>query len=798
MRSQSREYFFAFFIFFCVAFAVLIPILALGKSFGSSDVILGIYPFMESIRQSLHEGGSLIWSSNVFSGFPQFVLGNFFNPFFILLKYFSVVPLYNLLTFLNLVVAGYLTWLLFRRIGLTFWPSIVGGIVYVFSVWNWIADLSLAVALPVLPGLFLLALSYRHRADFWKIVCTAVVLAYSVYAANFNLLPMILFSFAAYTVVLAYSERPRKLLHMATFFVSSALPAAVLSLPQLVPTLVFTGLSARGAGLSLTESSVGALQVFDVIKLVLPFSQVPVWFSNSYVNLGFLSIVSALFMLRGFFPIRREGRRVSDAFFACLFVFGVLMAVKYSPIFFLLRHVPILNGMRVPTRWLFPAFFSFAYASASGLQYMIEEQSSSLREKVLKWYRVVFYWTAGLLVVWTAIFSFLQSNIIIFAEQYFKEHVYARTTQLPIEHYNSLIEKTIRSVGGSFSLFTYNVAIPIIFLFLGYLTLKRFEGGRLNGPAVTVWVAILLSGYYIFSSFPFHQYIASQTLAKPSYVVSYLQEHPGKFFSLLPGFTEFEKLSVPHTATPQDVAELYAHLLTPNFSSMWGLEGADYYNNLMSRRMSRLLALLGSDRATTGEKLSEEKIPLEKKLSKFLERGTVLSVLGIKYVISAFPLEQEHLKLVLQTQATRFKIPIYLYVNDAARPEVYFADTVQTLPVGEQSAYEAVLGKPLSGRDSYVECSALCTKTVGTAHGTLQVVARKAGDWEINTQNTDERYLVVSENMLPGWRATIDGQATAIYIANSVFLSVLVPPGQHRVSFQYSLAAIAQSISFLK
>lgn len=45
--------------------------------------------------------------------------------------------------------------------------------------------------------------------------------------------------------------------------------------------------------------------------------------------------------------------------------------------------------------------------------------------------------------------------------------------------------------------------------------------------------------------------------------------------------------------------------------------------------------------------------------------------------------------------------------------------------------------------------------------------------------------LVRRETALPGWSASLDGRPTALHIASGVYQSLIVPPGSHRVSFDY-------------
>lgn len=49
----------------------------------------------------------------------------------------------------------------------------------------------------------------------------------------------------------------------------------------------------------------------------------------------------------------------------------------------------------------------------------------------------------------------------------------------------------------------------------------------------------------------------------------------------------------------------------------------------------------------------------------------------------------------------------------------------------------------------------------------------------------DAGFVVLADTYYPGWRATIDGEETPVYRANSVVRAVYVPAGEHTVSFSF-------------
>ncbi|MFN8511702.1 MAG: YfhO family protein [Chloroflexia bacterium] len=85
----------------------------------------------------------------------------------------------------------------------------------------------------------------------------------------------------------------------------------------------------------------------------------------------------------------------------------------------------------------------------------------------------------------------------------------------------------------------------------------------------------------------------------------------------------------------------------------------------------------------------------------------------------------------------------------------------------------------------------------GTPQGTVNL-ARPTPDELIATVETDrEAILVLSEVAYPGWRATVDGQATPVYTTDYTFRGVRVPPGRHtvRIAFEPPLWRLGWLIS---
>jgi len=276
-------------------------------------------------------------------------------------------------------------------------------------------------------------------------------------------------------------------------------------------------------------------------------------------------------------------------------------------------------------------------------------------------------------------------------------------------------------------------------------------------------------------------------------IVNLASSESTRVFSFMPGFSEYTKLTVPFQPSAKDSFIFQSEILAPNFNLYYGLASVDFYGNLMSRRMSRILAVLGSDRATFGKKLSDQKILPEEKARILGKRKQLLDLIGARYIISTIPLDENIFKQVYQYEINPYKIKINIYENENARSFYYLVENkIITIEENEEKAFELLNSELWDNNKIFIECKNCPNELKVDGQGKLELVERKNNLLHLNFYAESSQWLVFSENHLPGWQVFIDGQKKEIYTVNSVYMGILIPKGQHDILFKYTYPFIWQ------
>jgi hypothetical protein len=131
-----------------------------------------------------------------------------------------------------------------------------------------------------------------------------------------------------------------------------------------------------------------------------------------------------------------------------------------------------------------------------------------------------------------------------------------------------------------------------------------------------------------------------------------------------------------------------------------------------------------------------------------------------------------------------------IYENGRALPRAWLATSARVLDEGTtlQVVRTGVLPDgtkwdPL--QTALVEAEPANPLTNAAQDGRAEITTYEPSQINLQTHSGGTSILVLSENDYPGWRAYIDGQSVDVLRVNYGLRGVLVPPGEHHVSFAY-------------
>ncbi len=729
------------------------------------------------------------WTSGILSGFPipsSFQWG-FFHPIY---RAFS--GSYNALVVFFALLAGYLSYALARQLFSSRLVSFFVAITFTLGQFtaHWLGNIAVVSAVYVLPASLLMARS-MVRGSRWAALFYSALVGLSFLGSHQQFVIMALMVAALYWLWLESAARKagkslRGIIWDSGRAIGALLVAFIIGLPQFIYVAVFTPLSTRVGGLTLAQASVDAATPLDLIKFVFPY------FSFRYgVSAEFLPYIGIFGLVFAFIAVAKMYKSESSVRFFALLSAGVIIAsFKYSPIFWVLHQLPVLEYFRGPARWTFVLNFSMAILAGYGMKWTIEHWEG-VRASIQLYSRRAFISVLGIATTATLVFAVAGESIIRYVQHQFTEKMYQGTTGLPLEYYHALIERIVKNSFDNFSLGDASFLIALASIAAVYLVAQYARDAKAFAVASVVTSCVLLG----VSGMMGHTFARSDTLSSSPPIADAILSRGDdamsfRTFSFLYGSAGSQRISAINEGASRDAMMYGIDSLMPNTGLLRGIATIDGYEPMAPRRGQRVLAFVGSESNQRFASLANESISLPEKLSLFSHRLPVLSMLNVKYLISAYELPATSgLQLLEEASSTRFNIPIYLYENTTVMPRIYFARGITHVSeTDEEKNFKTIIESNANfANTTFIECADCgAIKNQHTSSDSITIEAYRDGYLRLMTKTNHDRWLVFSESNLPGWRITIDGAPTQSYMANYLFHGLPIPAGEHTVLFEYA------------
>jgi hypothetical protein len=253
-------------------------------------------------------------------------------------------------------------------------------------------------------------------------------------------------------------------------------------------------------------------------------------------------------------------------------------------------------------------------------------------------------------------------------------------------------------------------------------------------------------------------------------VVKYLQKNAGiyRFWGYGSAYIKSNFQTYDGTFSPEGNDPLHIR----NYAELFSASGNGHFEKVLPRVESNIAGGYGTE-----------------ELASNLYRQKVLNIAGVSYVLNyseaingkynpdyvTFP--EKSYKLEWQEGFWQ------VYKNLSVTPRFYL--TNKYVVVKDKNAALAVLFNKKFDEKTTLILYEDPEISSGAFVKSSKMVSYTPNRVEISTISTKPSLLYLSDNLYPGWVATVDGKESKIYLANYTFRAVEVPAGKHNVVFEF-------------
>jgi uncharacterized membrane protein YfhO len=163
---------------------------------------------------------------------------------------------------------------------------------------------------------------------------------------------------------------------------------------------------------------------------------------------------------------------------------------------------------------------------------------------------------------------------------------------------------------------------------------------------------------------------------------------------------------------------------------------------------------------------------------------SLVSALNAKYLITSRPIDHEPFELIHESRSVK------VYENHDVLPRAYVVHAVEVVN-DDAMLLERVLDETREFRDGVLLERSLPprqTAEIARSHGgesSVRFVSLGTDEVEIDVTTATAGVLVMSDLFAPGWKAYLDEREVELHRANYAQRAVFVPAGGHSVRFSY-------------
>lgn len=700
------------------------------------DVIREIYPWKTLTIELFKSGQFPLWNPYNFSGSPLFAntQSQVLYPLSILYFVFSQNLAWTILIILQPLLTSFFTYLFTRKIGFSKTAAIFSALTFSFSSFLniWLEFNTIGQVIIWLP-LALLALENLliKKSRLWSLIFifSLVSASFGGHIQVFGYEVMFIFVYALFRAFTVLSKQQRKkfLFYTGIMF----LLAIGISSIQIVPTLELVKNAARSAHTFSEMFEKILIQPHQLIMFFVPdFFGNPAtrnyWLQDTYIGkMTSIGIVPLFFVFLSFAKWKNKLIR----FFIITFLFS-LIAISANPFTYFLYQfqIPFFSSSS-PTLLTFLLCFSLSLLAGFGIDIFKKEKTLSKSTIFSLGFLIIVF-----LCLWISIF--LLPRII--------------DTQWVD---NLLISK--RNLLYSTAVLCLSI---VVIIFAAYKK-KLME--------ILIVVLLLIQLADAFKSFhKFNPFSPEQFMYPQNDVLTYLKDNSkiDRFYSFGSALIESNIATQYKIFSPEGIDPLY-----PKWYGEFAQSSKDGNIETDFNTLTR------SD-VNIYPGFNEENN----------KRINVLNLLGVKYIID----RKENITTQNVFNSNLYK-KVYenngwkIYENNAALPRFFLTSNYKTYSSPEEFSKIFFANNFTDYKTILLEKNLKQNLEPLDKTDKIELIDYKANSIKFTSNTKKTSLLFLSDTYYPGWIAEIDGKQTQIYKADYAFRAIVVPKGEHEISFTF-------------
>lgn len=221
-----------------------------------------------------------------------------------------------------------------------------------------------------------------------------------------------------------------------------------------------------------------------------------------------------------------------------------------------------------------------------------------------------------------------------------------------------------------------------------------------------------------------------------------------------------------------------SRILPPNFSAIYKLQSVDGYDPLYLLRYGEMIVASERKKPDINPPFGFNRI-----VTPHNYDSKIIDLLGVKYVLSLSDLDLPKLEKVFQEGETR------VYENKNVLPRAFFVSKVEHVNSNKETIKLMFNDSFISNDTAIVEITqgGVSMPPLRWKIGEAEISHYSENKIVINTKNTGDGFLVLTDSFYPTWHAKIDGIKTKIYRTDYNFRGIIVPAGEHKIEFYITL-----------